>query len=649
MRANDSVHRLNCVAAGIAKAMTAPICLAVAVVSLMAATANADSYAQMRYNQVRQKMIHNAMSSEEPILDMIIYHDVRVFEFDIHNGKMRSGSTQTLKGDWWFYHSGDLPNENAEHSGETLSDALKEVQTFHRSNPLHEVFTFYIDQHDDFEKERSPEDLDALIDRFFKFDPNLAKSELFTPFHLMRSGDPDINPVPGGWRCPCLTLQGCVHGDISVKPNPACRWPLLSTLRGKIIFVVTGGDEHADEYVGFDPSKCRGPIANCESHSLVRRAFATYDHSEVTSKHYDPIVNPNGFDRRPWEVFFNQEHGDSGKVFTKDCSNWPDDCNKAMQRIILDKHMIGRSYGTNSKEDWDSQVKLGVQLIGTDRVNDAHNAYPYASTHGKNGFPFQCGLTPGKACGTTAELRQTPIFNFTVKTDDMNNGGDPDSIAFAEHRDKSDTDYSVEVLVPSSWTEDWAKGCLMARSNRGAKAAYFAVCRPANTHRLQVQWRKSNDVDAKAAGYDDDVDIDAQLEPAVRSVTHGDYSGSGIPKEESISFLKFTSSNHSRTFKAFASRDDVQWFQIGHTETFDQPLVFKGISATSHGSNNVLWRFQRFRVGDKFKDAADGSWDYWLIGDGGAPSHAACGNDGCTFAHGDGNASFFLFRSGWGG
>lgn len=649
MLASHSVYRINCIIGGSVKPTSAPIFWAVAIVSLASAIASADSYSQMRYNQVRQKMIHNAMSSEEPILDMIIYHDVRVFEFDIHNGKMRSGSTQSLKGDWWLYHSGDLPNENAEHSAETLSDALKEVQTFHRSNPLHEVFTFYIDQHDDFEKHRSPADLDALIDKFFKFDPNLAKSEMFTPLHLFRSGDPEINPVPGAVMCPRPTLQGCVDGEVPAKDNPACQWPLLSTLRGKIIFVVTGGDDHADEYVGFQPAKCHGPIETCESSWVVRRAFATYDHDHVTSKHYDPNSNPYGFDRRPWEVFFNQDHGDSDNVFTSQCSSWPDDCNKTMQKIILDKHLIGRSYGTNEEDEWNSQVKLDVQLIGTDRVNDAGNAYPFAFTHGKNGFPFQCGLSPGKQCGTTAELRENPIFNFTVQTDDMDHGGDPDSIAFAERRDESDAPYSVEVLVPSSWTEGWAKGCLMARSNRGAKAAYFAVCRPANTHRLQVQWRKSNGDDAKAAGYDDDVDVDSQLEPAVRSATTGDYSGNGIPKEESISFIKFTSSNHSKTFKAFASRDEVTWFQIGHTESFDQSLVFKGISATSHGSDKVLWRFQRFRVGEKFKNAADGSWDYWLIGDGDASSHAKCSSQGCTFAHGDGNARFFLFRSGWGG
>jgi len=472
-------------ARGICRVMPKIAFLVAVILFWVPSLARAQSYPHMRYNQVRQKNIHNAMSKEAPILDMILYHDVRVLEFDIHNGKNVHGK---LNGDWWLYHSGDLPNESAEHTAETLSDALKEVQTFHRQNPHHEVFTFYIDQHDDFESGRMPKDLDALIDKFFPFNTNLEQSATFTPFHLLHSGDPKVLPVAGATECPCATmkessLQACVDGTFS--KSPACQWPLLSTLQGKIIFVVTGGNDHADEYVDHGRAWQQ------------RRAFATYDHKYVTSRHFDKKTNPNGFDRVPWEVFFNQENGDSGNVFTTDCHAFPDDCKKPMQQIIFEKHLVGRSFGSGNEDDWNKQRKLKVQLIGTDLVDEAD--YPYASTHGLEGFPFQCALTLGDGCGTEVEARGSPVFNFTVNTEDFNNNNDPDSFAYAEQLDKKDRDYILQVSSPSGSVEDWAKACLMARSDQGARAAYFAVCRTANSTRTTAGFSSSRPIRSRQA------------------------------------------------------------------------------------------------------------------------------------------------------
>src|ERR1700722_18267950 len=177
--------------------------------ALALSPASADnSYPTMRYNEVRIKMAHNAMDAEEPILDMLIYHDIRAYEFDTHNSKHGTH----LTGDWWLYHvslpSGiDFTGEDGAHSAETLSDALKEVQTFHRQNPQHEVITFYIDTHDDFEPGREPGDLDSLLTRFFKFDPNIAHSEIFSPIHLV---NPTGSAESGADKCPCPeSLQSC--------------------------------------------------------------------------------------------------------------------------------------------------------------------------------------------------------------------------------------------------------------------------------------------------------------------------------------------------------------------------------------------------------------------------------------------------------
>jgi hypothetical protein len=605
--------------------------LGAAALALAAASvANADSYPHMHYNEVRQKMAHNAMDAWEPVLDMMLYHRIRALEFDIHNTKEHS----QLNGDWWVYHW--FGSEHHEHTAETLSDALEEVKTFHRHNPQHEVVTFYIDMHDPFEEaNQQPRHLDALIKRFFVFDDNLDKSEIFAPTHLFHSGDPKFHAIAGAGPCGAGTLQGVVDGDLPVKTHPACRWPLLSELRGKIIFVLTGGNSQADQYVGFHGKGDAGAKSS-DSDWLNRVAFVTYDHAAVTSAHFDAKTNPLGFDRRPWELFFNETKNDAAALVTS-CPKSPSDCTKPMQRIILDKHLIGRSFDSDSADDWTQQRKVRVQLIATDMMNYLES--PFTVTHSKTGFPFQCGLTPGEECGEALEFTGHPMFWFKVVTDDMNNNGDDDSIAFAERLDASDTTYSLQVLSPQSHVEDWAKACVMARSDRGAKAAYFAVCRVADNHRIQVQWRSADGADAKAAGYDDNIDMDGRLAAIVHTVSTGGYHDNGISADSGPTFIRFESSNNSQDFTASASRDGVNWHQIFGPRHFSKPLSHKGISATAHGDDTVLWRFAEFQVGNSWKDGSDSEWNHWLIGDGGHPKSPPSP---------DGNARSYSMGSGWG-
>lgn len=615
-----------------------PVLAAVATLALLLSgtrLAAAQSYPHMRYNQVRQKQVHNAMDANEPILDMLGYYAVRSLEFDIHNGKAYNPD---LTGDWWLYHSGDLVSENYAHSAETLSDALKEVQTFHRLNPDHEVLTIYVDVHDDFDSNQSADDLDALIERFFVYNDTLANSDLFTPFHLYWSGS-SYFPIAGATTCPCSNLQQCVDGTFSAATSPACQWPLLSQLRGKIIFVVTGGDDKADQYTG------NGSLWSS------RDAFATYDHKYVNSHAYSSS-NPYGYTKHPWEVFFNQGAGDTGNVYVgtngliTDCTSWANDCNKGMQEVVNMKHLVGRSYFADSSGDWSTQVSRKVHIIGTNEVNDLED--PWSSTHNVHGFPFACAFTPGEGCGTEAETHGSPMFNFTVGTEDFANGDDTDSITYVEKQDATDKEWIIHVLTPSSHVNGWGKGCLMARHHRGRGAAYFAVCRTADDHRAQMQWRLDDNDDALATGYDDDLNTEDQIHDVIESVTTGTTEQVIGVQWESTSFLKIVSFSSSTVFRAFVSRDRLTWRQIGHTITFPYALSFKGIASTSHGDDSTLWRFQSFTVGGTFQNAADATWDYWLIGSGGSVE-ATCSSSGCSFPSSAGDARFLLFRNGWGG
>jgi len=631
------------------RALKAATTVSLAVATALAvlcgeASATPLNYSQIRYNQVRMKQIHNAMQTEEPIPDMLLYHAVRSFEFDIHNRK-GCGDHGELKGDWWLYHSGDCASEGSSHTAETLSDALKEVQTFHLQNPLHEVLTIYIDQHDDFEPDRTPGDLDKAIDRFFPFDPLSAKSHTFTPYHLYWSGRSDVFPT-GSPTCPCATLQACVDGTYTVAKHGSCQWPLLSQLRGKVIFVLTGGNDHAHEYTDSGRSWKH------------RRAFATYDHTSVTSRSaWDPtghLVNDLGYDRFSWELFFNQDRGDTSQK--ADCQSFPEDCGQTMPQILNGKHMISRSFGSGAnhgetnawaKEDWHKQVDNGVQIIGTDDVNQV--AYPWASTNTPHGFPFDCSYTPKADCRTKREnLGAGMFFHLEVGSGDIDTGSDTDSFAFAEGYDPKDHFYSVEVLVPSSWTNDWAKGCVMARRNRYPHSPYFAVCRTANSESIQIQYRLAQGTDSDGGDADN-------LDAVVKTVSLGGYHDNGIPIE-GIAFIRIRSRSGSRVFSADASRDGVDWHQVAGPIQFSAPLKHKGIAVTSHGQPHQLWRFDQYNRGTCTGGPAscssgvqiDPGPDFWLIHGDARPTHHTGCHVGCTFKSPGHSAWFLHYGRGWG-
>src|SRR6185295_14897220 len=76
--------------------------------------------------------------------------------------------------------------------------------------------TVFIDLKDSWESGRNPADLDARLVAHF------PAWSILKPADLMAA-------CPGAW-----TLQDSVRGN--------CAWPTLSSLRGKMIFVLTGGD-----------------------------------------------------------------------------------------------------------------------------------------------------------------------------------------------------------------------------------------------------------------------------------------------------------------------------------------------------------------------------------------------------------------------
>jgi hypothetical protein len=176
------------------------------------------AYQTLRYNEVRQKSIHNAFQRLEGLYDQVVFWGGRSLELDLHRSA----------GDWKIYHFLLDPQTSVER----LSDALKIFWGMNNVLPNHEVITVFLDIKDPFNVKNSPRRLDALIR------DHLAGA-VYTPRHLARRAKSQVN------------LQGVVH---------AARWPLLNDLRGRFVFVLTGPMTQLNQY-DQGPHSPSGPVA----------------------------------------------------------------------------------------------------------------------------------------------------------------------------------------------------------------------------------------------------------------------------------------------------------------------------------------------------------------------------------------------------
>ena len=102
------------------------------------------SYETLRYNEVRQKSVHNCFQRSEGVYDQLFYWRVRSLEVDIHTAHPFDGGARA--DDWFVYHHlVDLYS-----SVHRLSHFLQMCAGFHRAVPDHEVITLFIDIKDGF-------------------------------------------------------------------------------------------------------------------------------------------------------------------------------------------------------------------------------------------------------------------------------------------------------------------------------------------------------------------------------------------------------------------------------------------------------------------------------------------------------------------
>ena len=180
------------------------------------------AYDDLRYNEVRQKSIHNTFQRTEGIYDQIVYWRVRSLEADIHTSHLFDDPETGGDFDEWFVYHHTLDMSSSVH---TLHDFLRVCAGAHRALPDHEVITLFLDIKDGFPARitsaQSRARFDALLDHHLG-------GLLYRPDDLM-ARDPGAH-----------SMSEVVQG---------VGWPTLRELRGKFIVMLTGSEHQLLNYV----------------------------------------------------------------------------------------------------------------------------------------------------------------------------------------------------------------------------------------------------------------------------------------------------------------------------------------------------------------------------------------------------------------
>ena len=343
-----------------------------------------------------------------------MYWRIRSLEIDLHRGKPLR---DRLKNDWYVYHVAVIDPDT---SVDRFSGFLQICSGIQRAMPQHEVITVFLDIKDPFHTTASASQSAAVLD-------GLVLDALGED-HIYRPGDL-LARAPGA-----ESLQAAVA---------AKGWPTLKELRGKFLFVVTGGREDLGTYATYRTATKRVAfLSTAVSHA-----------SDVPSE--------------PHIVFYNMNAG-----------------NVRFARKVHEAGLVSRVYYVDTEERWRSAIDHDCHHIATDHVNT--RVKRWSRTRRGTGFPFQAlrGSTPsvteaGHICGIWA--RSGDIW------------GKRDSFQY-HYRDCSeqlDNEYTLYISGPNSEVDDWVKGGLMARASLAGDSSYFGVFRIGEHHGLRIQYRLS--------------------------------------------------------------------------------------------------------------------------------------------------------------
>jgi hypothetical protein len=371
------------------------------------------SYEDLRYNEVRQKSSHNAFQRYEGIYDQVIYWRIRSLEVDLHRGKP---FRDALKNDWYIYHA---PYVDPDTTVDLFSGFLQICRGIQLAMPEHEVITVFVDMKDKFHVTSSASQSAAAMDELII--GYLGVNNVYRPRDLLAR-------KPGAW-----SLQDAVN---------ARGWPTLEELRGKFLFVLTGGEDELATYASAGTARDRV----CFLASSVSKAADVPGAQHI--------------------VFYNMSNN-----------------NLRFARDVYQAGFVSRAYYVDDSERWQSAVAHDCHHIATDKVNARVDTW--AKTRRATGFPFQAlrGSTPsttepGEVCGVWA------------RSGDLWGQRDSFHYHYRNCSGNSKNEYTFFVSGPNSKVDDWVKGGVMARSSLADNAAYFGVFRVGEHHGLRIPAEK---------------------------------------------------------------------------------------------------------------------------------------------------------------
>ncbi len=417
-----------------------------------------------------------------------------------------------------------------------LSDALGVLRSMHVAEPDHQVMTVFLCLKGPFVEGNGPAELDALVDAFGK--------SIASP-----------------------------NGDLLYRPsNPrnGVPWPALDALAGKFVFAVTG--DH-DALVELDQWQ-RGR-----------------DCSVFLAPELDNLDGlGSGAD---YVTAFKAAWPDAGFA-NINFHTWRD--TPALADVadrLAEVRIVSRAYPRtlmvpvvdrpvvdclNDADEWRMAKQAGFHHIATNQINTL--AAPYACTNAQNGWPFE---RRGDSGGMLAAPGRRAVLRVDVDSGDI--FGDADSFAFAFSQETLDTAnrrFIYSIASPGSRVPDeWAKGALMARASLDPDADYFALVRPADGHRFQVQWRKQGPTDSR-----------------YKEIFLGDnprWKQLGFTiAPDTLVFGRIDLLNNGFRAAAYVAIDwrgaATEWIFLDE-EMFDRPLVFHGLAASSHGGGPIAFQF----------------------------------------------------------
>lgn len=447
-----------------------------------------------RLDAIQMKASHNSYQRDEAHFDIFAYHRVRAIELDIHVDKT---SWDPMPGDWFVYHADIVEPETTCHR---MRDCLGELVAFDRAVPDHEVAVVFVDLKEDTfgGTQHAPADLDAL------FESVVGRDRIFTPDDLVAT-------------CPQATTPREAVG--------ACGWPRTDSLRGKLVFALTGG-------------------TMCEAGGKLRRYADEGALAFVAPALEGGCPDVDAYADEPQAVWINIP-SESASLATG----------------VAAAGLVSRVYGLNDEATWNVAQAAGANVLATDKVN--FEVDPWARTHNDRGWPFAC-----KDGGCESFEEPSPPTTLVVTSGDLWSDAD-DGVMATQSGIVDETDDQAAISTRNSHVEPFAKGCLVARASTAPGAASFAVCRPADQHVVRVQVRAQDGDDTVAH----EVDVVAR----------------DTVDQESLPFVRLAISGPaaSPTARGYGSLDGLSWTLIAE-HAFGSPLPVRGIAAGGHDAGEAV-------------------------------------------------------------